>query len=336
VVGVIANRIGSERQGRALAQSLEARGLPPLLGAIPRGGFPSLPHRHLGLVSANAHNLSETILTGLADGFDRWIDLSNTLACLNDGSAMPTQTPLEPSLPSEVLSTEDIQPRTAPQRSVRVGIAWDEAFHFYYPDNLEALRSAGCVLVRFSPMNGQALPAGLSGLYLGGGYPEAYASELSNNRSMLASIRAFAASEKPIYAECGGLMYLSNGIVDRNGREYPMLGLLPCWTRMLEQRERLGYVEVTLREDSLLGVSGERVRGHEFHYSQLVGDPTDGTGWRRAYELRRPRSESATLEGFQHGRIVATYVHAHFASRPGAARRFRESCNVTTEKDYVS
>lgn len=362
VVGVIANRIGSDQQARNLAQSLEAGDLPPLLGAIPRDGFPALPHRHLGLVSADAHNLSRTVLTALADGCDRWIDMSKllTVAEKNSGRSIgerarslhchtktnrasssqlrDTSPPIAASSRSslhragacidESESSCDSAARPPTPRPVRVGVAWDEAFHFYYPDNLEALESAGCDLVRFSPTNDPTLPAGLSGLYLGGGYPEAFAGPLAKNRTMLASIRAFAADNRPIYAECGGLMYLSNGIVDRDGREHPMLGILQCWTQMLEQRKRLGYVEITLLQDSLLGARGARVRGHEFHYSRLVGDPAQGSGWLRVYELRRPRSQSVVLEGFQRGRILASYVHAHFASQPGAAQCFRDNCTV--------
>ena len=165
------------------------------------------------------------------------------------------------------------------------------------------------------------LPAGISGLYLGGGYPEAHAEALAANGEMLAAIRAFAASGKPLYAECGGLMYLSEGLF-ADGRFHPFLGILPARTRMLAGKKTLGYVEVTLTEDSLWGGRGEVFRGHEFHYSELVGDPTADPTWRRVYALRRRRSDTVEAEGFQKGAILASYTHLYYAAQPAAIDHF--------------
>jgi cobyrinic acid a,c-diamide synthase len=321
VVGIIANHVGSKLHGRKLADSLEASGLPPLIGAVPRGGLPTLPHRHLGLVRADERSLPDGILSLFADAFDSYVDVSKLLTLAHDN--VPAR--------AQPLAT----PRASSVKRIRVGLAWDEAFHFYYPDNLEALESAGCELVRFSPLHDTMLPSSLSGLYLGGGYPESHAAQLSNNQSMLDSIRTFAGINRPIYAECGGLMYLSQGIVDREGHRHPMLGILPCWTRMLERLKRLGYVEVTLREDSLLGTKGDCVRGHEYHYSELLTDPTDATAWRRVYEVRRSRGEDSHPEGFQRDQILASYVHSHFASRPKAAKRFADVCGAFAEEHHA-
>jgi cobyrinic acid a,c-diamide synthase len=208
---------------------------------------------------------------------------------------------------------------------IRLGIAHDAAFHFYYPDNLTALEEAGASLIRFSPLVG-ALSPDLDGIYIGGGYPEEHAVELSANHAMREDIRAFAASGRPVYAECGGLMYLSQGIETTDGERHAMTGVLPVWTRMLRRRKALGYVEVASEHDSLFAPAGETLRGHEFHYSELVSTAEAVGDWRPAYRLRRRQEEICHPEGFQCGCVQASYVHLHFASHPGAASRFLRAC----------
>jgi cobyrinic acid a,c-diamide synthase len=198
-------------------------------------------------------------------------------------------------------------------------VAQDEAFHFYYPDNLEALERAGCELVFFSPLRGNSLPPGVRGIYLGGGYPEEHAAALADNAPMLEAIRRFSRSGGVLYAECGGLMYLTEGIETLDGRRHALLGLVPAWTRMYPRRQSLGYVEVTLTRDSLWGQAGARLRGHEFHYSGLVARPD----WPTAYAVQYRRNDTAAEDGYQSGSVLASYLHLHFASRPQAAARFR-------------
>jgi cobyrinic acid a,c-diamide synthase len=208
---------------------------------------------------------------------------------------------------------------------VRIGIARDSAFHFYYNDNLETLERLGAELVPFSPIHDRCVPDGLHGIYVGGGYPEEYAEPLSANASMIDSFRRFAGSGRPLYAECGGLMYLSQGIEIGSGRFYPMAGLLPASTKMAARRKMLGYVETLLLEDSLFGLAGTVIRGHEFHYSELIGDPASD-GWKPVHRLRYIRGRSDADEGFQKGGVLAGYAHLHFASRPETAERFISLC----------
>jgi cobyrinic acid a,c-diamide synthase len=307
VAGVIANRCGSERHARWLADSLKAAALPPLLGHMERNALPQLPSRHLGLVTADPANLSPTLLDKLADALEASLSLNAIVEAAKNTSA---------------LSDAAVVTTTATPARCRVGIARDKAFHFYYPDNLEALEQAGCELVPFSPMKDAALPPNLNGLYIGGGYPEEHAAALAANQSLLQQIRQFAARGGLIYAECGGLMYLAEGIETAGGTRHAMLGLLPAWTRMCQRRKSLGYVEVTLSRDSLWGRRGDRLRGHEFHYSELIGKPSGDSGWQTAYEMRHRQSDAVTAEGFQRGRVLASYTHIHFASRPEAVRHF--------------
>lgn len=306
VGGVIANSCGSERHAAWIADALRASAQAPLLGAVARDAFPKLPGRHLGLAGPSAG----ADFDAFADAAERRLKLDALLALAHSA---PRLTPCAWCIPAG-----NVGP-------VRLGIAQDAAFHFYYPDNLAALEDAGATLVRFSPLAG-GLPPDLDGIYIGGGYPEEHAAELSANRAIREDIRAFAASGRPVYAECGGLMYLSQGIETTGGERHAMTGVLPVWTRMLTRRKALGYVEVTSEDDSLLSPAGETLRGHEFHYSELVPTAEAAEDWRPAYRLRRRQEETSHPEGFQLGRVLASYVHLHFASHPGAASRVVRAC----------
>jgi len=307
VAGVIANRCGSERHVEGLRASLSSAGLPPLLGAVKRGALPELPSRHLGLVSADAKAFSQTVLDQLADAVEAGVSLNQVFKIARGAAQMALG------------ETPEVRATATSQAKVRLGIARDEAFHFYYPDNLDALERAGCELVPFSPLLDAALPPDLNGLYIGGGYPEEAAAALAANSGMQQSIRQFAAKGGVVYAECGGLMYLSQGIETLDGVRHSLLGLIPTWTRMCPHRKSLGYVEVTLTRDCLWGRSGDWLRGHEFHYSELLAPPAN---CETAYELRYRRSECAAAEGFQFGSVLASYAHLHFASQPGAISHF--------------
>jgi len=215
-------------------------------------------------------------------------------------------------------------------RKVRIGLARDAAFHFYYPDNLQMLQSAGAELVEFSPLSDAALPADLAGLYLGGGYPEVFAERLAGNGPMREQIRRFAESGRCVYAECGGMIYLGRSVRTLDGRTWPMACVLPIDTAMLDRLKTLGYVEAELNADSMWGGPGQTLRGHEFHYSEITADDAAAEGWQPAYSLHRRRPTDsgpwARAEGFAKGGVLASYVHLHFASRPDAARCFVHRC----------
>ncbi|MDH5477239.1 MAG: cobyrinate a,c-diamide synthase [Nitrospinota bacterium] len=309
VAGVIANKVGSPGHATLLKAALETPGAPPLLGGIVRGSFPELKSRHLGLVTATQRGDVEEKLDMLADGVEKEVDLESVMA-------MARQAP-----PMAGAVSEEKQPD--PYRA-RLGVAWDSAFHFYYPDNLKAMEDAGLELVRFSPISDRKLPEGLDAIYYGGGYPEQHAEELAGNETMLQDVRSFFASGRPVYAECGGLIYLSRGVEDGEGKKWPMVGKLAAWTRMLGRFRALGYVEARLTRPSLFGAAGDRLRGHRFHYSELMEDPMAEPEWSQAYELVRPRNGEKSQEGYQHGRTLASYAHIHFASAPGATAKFAE------------
>jgi len=318
--GVVANQCGSERHAAWLADSLSAAGLPPLVGGIPRGAFPKLASRHLGLVTADQRLLPESVLDALADALERHLSIEA----------------LFPDLPARTISTSPVRAPAAGARKtsagtgrLRIGVAWDSAFHFYYEDLFDALAAAGCETVFFSPLADRRLPERISGLYIGGGYPEAHAPALAANGELLAAIRDCAASGRPLYAECGGLMYLSRGLLTGDGCFHSFLGILPSRTRMLSAKKALGYVEVTLTADSLWGRCGGVFRGHEFHYSELIDDPAADPSWRTVYALTRRRSETVEKEGYQKGAVLASYTHLAYAARPAAIEHFLNHCGGT-------
>jgi cobyrinic acid a,c-diamide synthase len=312
VAGVVANQGGSPKHRAGLAESLAGAATAPLLGMVPQGSLPTLPHRHLGLVTADPVSLSGAILDQLAGACSAHLDVPQILQLAREAESYDVSEPL---------------PSPARPRTVRLGIARDEAFHFYYPDNLEALAEAGAEWVPFSPLADARLPEQLDGLYFGGGYPEVHVARLAENASLLADIRRFVASGRAVYAECGGMMYLGRSLAALDGARYSLVGVLPIDTAMLPRLKVLGYVDVTWTEDSLWGAAGESARGHEFHYSEIAADASRAAGWRPAYTVAHRRSEPA-LAGFFQGRVLAGYVHLHWASRPESVRRFLSCCET--------
>ena len=316
LVGVIANHVGSPRHVSWLRSALASEDAPKLLGAVPRNSLPSLPSRHLGLVTANEQTFSDATLDELADACEKHLDLD---AILSAAKPIPVVKPTP-------------RPLSGNGSRVRLGVARDEAFHFAYPENLSALVDSGADLVFFSPLSDAALPEGLDGIYIPGGYPELFAAPLAENRSMRESIRQFGQSGSVVYGECGGLMYLGRSIVDEQGAEHEMVGLAPITTRKLDRLKTLGYVEATLREPCLWGTPGAVLRGHEFHYSEIVNDDLEAEGFRCAYALQRRKREGKELEGFVRDNLMLSYIHLYWASSPSATAAFIDRCRKAVER----
>jgi cobyrinic acid a,c-diamide synthase len=309
LAGVVFNRIGSAAHLEYLNQALSCLKGVRGFGGLPRDQELAIPERHLGLATAEDHPLDDAYLGRLADRLETHLDLEGLL------EALPRLT-----LPEEPAPAPAVTPPL-----VRLGVARDRAFCFYYPENLELLASFGAELVPFSPLEDRELPPGLDGVYLGGGYPELHAGQLAANAGLKQALQEAVAGGLPIYAECGGLMYLTREIRDLEGRVHPMVGVLPFAVRMLPRLKSLGYREVTLMAPGLLGPAGTRVRGHEFHYSEIVGE-ADGVP--RLYRLTARRGGTAVSEGYRENRVLASYVHLHFGSNPEVARHLVASCRA--------
>ncbi len=310
-VGLAANRVGGPGHARILAEAMAAVPELPFLGGLVRDEALAMPERHLGLVTAVEGGLAGEDLARLADWLEAGLDLDRLLTALPE---------VEPAGGEADPASRDGRP------PVRLGVARDEAFCFYYPENLRRLEAAGAELVFFSPLADQTLPAGLDGLYLGGGYPELFAKKLSNNSQLRRQIYEFGRSGRPIYAECGGMMFLGRELVDLTGRSWPMAGLLPLSARMSGRLKSLGYREVTLAEDSILGPAGTVARGHEFHYSEPTAFDGDGEAGDGAYRVVGRKGPSPETKGYRRWNVLASYVHLHFGSNPGLAENFIAAC----------
>lgn len=303
VAGLICNRVGS-RGHLALLEQASVR--PPVLGGLPKQAAPSFPERHLGLHTARELDLSGAI-AAWAEQVERWCDVDALLALARSAPA------LDPG--AAAASAEPAAPRRC-----RIGVADDAAFHFYYEANLHLLELAGAELVRFSPLS-DATCGDVDGIYIGGGYPELYARELSENSPMLDSLRRHAAAGRPLYAECGGLMYLCEAITTLGGERFPMLGLVEGSALMQSTLAALGYVQVETREPSLLGPTGTRFRGHQFRYSRF-----ESTRAPTRYRVNVQRTGASLEEGYGDANVLGSYVHAHWASSPHIPAFFVAQC----------
>ena len=295
IAGLVLNRVGSERHLALLKEALAHLEI-PILAALPRKGEISLPSRHLGLTMGfeGHHDLD-----ALADFIEENSDLDEIL-----------------KLGCNVPSAEE--PPDFDGERIRIGVAYDEAFCFYYAENFELLRRLGADLEFFSPMR-DPLPQ-VDGLYLGGGYPELYAGELEGSPTRI-EIRRAAEDGMPIYGECGGLMYLCESVISKDGDwEKEMVGVLPASTTMTGRLQALGYVEGDVVCDNPVVEKGLVIRGHEFHYSRM----DCARDARFAYRFRRGKGILGEKDGLMEHETLGSYLHTHVCSFPMG--RFVESC----------
>ena len=304
VRGLICNRLGSPGHLQLVRAACSGSEV-PVLGGLLDAPDAALPERHLGLHAAVASESEPRI--------ERWAD---AVAAQCDVEALLELARSAPPLGAASAQSE------APARETRcrIGVAYDAAFHFYYEANLHLLERAGAELVRFSPVHDAGL-SGLDGIYIGGGYPELHVEALAANSGMLEALRAHARAGKPIYAECGGLMYLGEAIQTLDERRHAMLGLIRGVACMRNRLQALGYVEVETSDASPLGPAGTRFRGHQFRYSVFETSAAPAR-----YSLRVKRSGELRSEGYGHGPVLGSYVHAHWASNPAIAEAFVAAC----------
>ena len=312
LAGVFCNRVGGSGHADILRQAMLARCRSRPLGFLPVNEKIELPERHLGLVMAS-ESLSREHLDEMANWIETRVDIDQLLMVAR-----------EQSLPLEIL--RPLPSHVSVGRRARIGLARDAAFCFYYEDNLDLLKECGADLVEFSPISDGVLPTDLDGLYLGGGYPEIHAVQLSENASMRDAVVQFAKAGGPIYAECGGFMYLCEAIVDSDGRECQMAGLFPTRVRMQKQRAAIAYVEVEAPEDAIWLRGGQRLRGHEFHYSTIDGMPASIS---RCLRLRT--GDKTRDDGYAIGSVLGGYSHLHFRSSSDFASRFIDACLLHKE-----
>ncbi|MDR1954635.1 MAG: hydrogenobyrinic acid a,c-diamide synthase (glutamine-hydrolyzing) [Candidatus Methanoplasma sp.] len=301
LAGVIFNKVGSENHLRMLEDSLRDI---PCLGGVFRDECMMLESRRLGLVPP-AESYDRERYRKITEHVERCVDIDRLIKI---ASAAPP-------------FREEYEAAPAKKNRVRIGVAKDNAFCFYYIHNLESLIEAGAEIVPFSPMEDD-LPD-VSGLYFGGGYPDLFSAKLEKNKKIRSAVKKASEDGMPVYAEGGGLMYLSNGLSGTDGIRYEMCGAIDAESKMSDTRRSLGYVEMTCCTDNILCGKGWTVRGHEFHYSATVPAGPD----RYAFVLGRGNGIADGRDGLMTGNIVAGYTHIHFASNPKIPERFVDCCS---------
>ncbi|MCX4913915.1 cobyrinate a,c-diamide synthase [Streptomyces sp. NBC_00687] len=322
VAGVILNKVGSDRHEAMLREALDASGV-PVLGALRRAPQVGTPARHLGLVPV-AERRAEAVeaVAALAAQVGAGCDLDALFALARGAGALPgaawdAAEAVVPSAAAQRTAPDGTaRPSTTPAASGgvrRVAVAGGPAFTFSYAEHAELLTAAGAEVVVFDPLRDERLPEGTGGLVIGGGFPEVYAPELSANEPLRKAVAELAFAGAPVAAECAGLLYLAREL---DGQ--PMCGVVDATARMHE-RLTLGYRDAVAVSDSVLAAAGTRMRGHEFH--RTVVEP--GAGPAPAWGVRAPERR---VEGFVQSGVHASYLHTHWASEPGVARRFVERC----------
>jgi cobyrinic acid a,c-diamide synthase len=302
VAGVILNQVGSDRHLELLSQALEPLNL-PILGVLRRQNNITIPDRHLGLVPTAELSQLNAIVERLAHLGETCFDWSKLLPLLE-------------------CEKQNVEPEAALSTvKVRLAIAQDKAFSFYYADNLTILQQLGAELVPWSPLCDRTLPEGIQGLYFGGGFPEVFAAELAENSLAQQAVKSFILAGIPTYTECGGLMYLCEKIVDFNKQDYTMTGILPT-AAVMEKRLTLGYRQATALQDSSLVQKGDCFWGHEFHRSSLTLAPTQPLLALQGYDARL----QFPPEGWQRYQVHASYIHVHFGAQPQLAKRLLQRC----------
>jgi cobyrinic acid a,c-diamide synthase len=298
IAGVILNNVAQARHEARLRQAIERHCHLPVLGAIPRRAALTIPDRHLGLVPRDE---DATLLPTIAHARDVVAESCDLDVILALARAAP---PL--AAPSQ--SAPDAPP------TCRIGVIRDRAFTFYYPENLEALEGAGAQLVPVDALSGERLPE-VDALYIGGGFPEVFMDDLAANSGLRADLHDAAQAGLPIYAECGGLMYLSRSL-SWQGRHRPMVGVLPCDVEVVERPQGHGYVAGKVITDSPFFPVGTCLRGHEYHHSRVYAMDE---GMTFAFRLSRGKGLGNGLDGIVQGNVLAAYTHLHAAGVPGWA-----------------
>ena len=304
IAGVVLNRVAGTRHERIIRSAIEATCRLPVFGAIPRDSILDLPQRHLGLVPPPEHALVERAVGQAADLIEKHVDLDGIWRAAH--AAPPVHVERE------------AEPATSSARRFTIGVIRDAAFQFYYPENLEALEHEGARIVELSALRDHSLPD-LDGLYIGGGFPEAHAEALANNRSFAEGLRAAIDDGLPVLAECAGMMYLGRSLT-WHGKTYNMVGALPLAFVMESRPHGHGYTIIEADAANPFFPPGALLRGHEFHYSRL-DEPRCGDV-ETAFQVQRGHCLDGQRDGIVYRNVLATYSHVHALAAPEWAQCF--------------
>jgi cobyrinic acid a,c-diamide synthase len=311
VKGVILNKVASERHLEILTDAIKPLGI-EIVGYVMRDEKLKMPERHLGLIPASEMEGLDSHLDYIAEELSKTIDYKKILDI--------AKTAGEYNFPEKNVFSEEKKDRYK-NFNLKIAYAWDKAFSFYYHDGLDYFRHLGIDLVPVSPLNDEKLPEDISGFIIGGGFPELFIDELGSNNSFVDSVLEYNRKKLPIFAECGGFMYLNENITDFENKKIKMLSLIPGTIEMTKKLVAMGYRQGELTKDCVIGSKGNIITGHEFHYSRFIPNDENKENLSSVNYI-----ESSKEDGFSNENIFASYLHFHFAANLEAAEAFINSC----------
>ncbi len=322
IAGVIVNKAGSSKHKRIIRQALSGLNI-PFLAIVGRDKGVFIPSRHLGLVTALEGTENKEFFEGLTRLiFENDLDIDLLLGHASRLFGENCKEEDEQEIQG-VFGADSAKP-------VKIAVAFDQAFCFYYQRNLDILKGLGARLLFFSPLSGETLPEDSCGLYLGGGYPELYKEELSENKGLIEDIRKGAEKCLPILAECGGFMFLGRGLKEE-GRRFYWCGLFDSWFEMAKRFQALGYRQALIERPCILGGKGTTFKGHEFRYSFPTSPKEVSSSVIKALDAS---DEPVIVPSFVYKNVFASYIHIHFESNRDVAASFVETCRKYAESDF--
>ncbi len=305
IVGIIANQVGGEGHFQLIKEAVEQECQIPVVGYLSRETEIEIPERHLGLIPSIERGELDPFFDRLGELVSQTIDMNKLYDLAKTKKLNVETSPLF---------------KNKPNTGVKIAVARDLAFNFYYQENLELLEANGAELVYFSPLNDEPIPDYIDGLYLGGGFPEEFAEKLANQATVKSSVKKAISQGMPTLAECGGFMFICDSLITADGQSHSMAGVVPGVIQMQQRLAAIGYREVSGETDNFLLRSGDDAKGHEFHYSSF--HPRQEVT--NAYETKGMRG--VQKEGYLSGNLVAGYTHLHFASCPAIVENWIEKC----------
>ncbi len=312
IKGVIINRVAGPRHEKILRNSIEHHCDIPVLGAIPKLDWQNFPERHMGLLPTPEHGWAEDSIEAASQIAGRYLDLEALAAVAGNAGALPIPAELRESIPPETGPLLDSDQQLRP----RIGIIKDSAFQFYYPENIEALETAGAKTIFISPLTSDTIPP-VDALYIGGGFPETHARQLAQNVKFREQLKSLAKEGLPIYAECGGLMYLGEELV-LDEKSFPMAGILPVVFGFSKKPQGHGYTIIAVEQPNPYFKVGTQLKGHEFHYSRVL--KWRGTDKDLAFNMKRGTGFINNRDGVCYKNVLATYTHIHALGTPSWAK----------------
>jgi len=312
IKGVILNRVAGPRHEKVLRKNIEHHCDIPVLGAVPKLDWQNFPERHMGLLPTPEHGWAKDSIQAASQIAGQYLDLEALAAVASDAGPLPVSAALQENILAESESLLDSDPKLRP----RIGIIKDSAFQFYYPENIEALEAAGAETIVISPLASDTIPS-IDALYIGGGFPETHAQQLARNVTFREQLKSLAKHGLPIYAECGGLMYLGEELV-LDETSFPMAGVLPVVFGFSKKPQGHGYTVVTVEKPNPYFKVGTQLKGHEFHYSRVV--KWRGTDKDLAFNMKRGAGFIHNRDGVCYKNVLATYTHIHALGTPSWAK----------------